>query len=211
MWFGATMERQDDWICAIYSVMFFIRTPKIADREKAKPSAKAIPGRALEPCFRLIKTFGWLEKCSHAGKDMKKVKLRKWKDIEVEGFETKRWERCVAEMEVTFHHCTDRVGGLIETAESHVDTLLKWADGVSHIWVCLCIYRQIVPDYMFPNANQMCSPLWYESLSVALITSQVELMNMKTVWKVAPMLWSDYYHIIRVPYSSGLQIFITHL
>lgn len=27
------------------------------------------------------------------------------------------------------------------------------------ISVCFCIYRQIIPDYMFPNANQMCSTL----------------------------------------------------
>lgn len=39
------------------------------------------------------------------------------------------------------------------------ETLFKLADGVSHIYKCLCIYRQIVPNCMFLNANQMCSPL----------------------------------------------------
>lgn len=51
----------------------------------------------------------------------------------------------------TWKHCMNRVGVV------QPETLFKLADGVSY--ECLCIYRQIVPDCMFLNANQMCSPL----------------------------------------------------
>lgn len=83
------------------------------------------------------------------------------------------------------------------------ETLFKLADGVSHICEGLYIYRQIVPDCMFPNANQMCFLIREPQRGTDYKSSRVNEHG-------NALKSGSHVVIMGVLFSSLLKIFITH-